>query len=143
MAMIRSGHFTALMGIGAVLVWVFAGCGKSDGVPRVRVSGVVSFQGQPVADGQIRFVPKPGNAVPLTIVTISDGRYDTASIGGVPVGQHRVEIQSFDPKTPAPKLPGDPQRKQLLPAKYNSASTLELEVKSGQASLKQDYNLTP
>jgi hypothetical protein len=103
----------------------------------------VTFQGQPVVDGQIRFVPKPGTATPLTTATISNGRYDTGDSGGVPVGQHRVEIRSFDPNTPPPRGPGDPQRRQLLPVKYNRQSVLELVVESGQSSLEKDFDLNP
>jgi hypothetical protein len=140
---IRRMRLAIAVGVATVLLPLSAGCGKRDGLERIPVSGAVTFQGQPVTDGQIRFVPKPGTMAPLSIETISDGQYDTSRSGGVPVGTYRVEIRSFDPKTPAPTGPGQPQRTQLLPTKYNSGSTLELVVKSGQSSLKQDYKLNP
>jgi hypothetical protein len=140
---IRRMRLIIVVGVASILLPLSAGCGSRDGLERIPVAGDVTFQGQPVADGQIRFVPKPGTMTPLSIETISDGRYDTSRSGGVPVGTYRVEIRSFDPKTPAPTGPGQPQRTQLLPARYNSGSTLELVVKSSQGSLKQDYKLNP
>ena len=139
----RSGYLMLLIGVAAALLPALTGCAKSDGIPRVPLSGSVTFQGEPVADGQVRFIPKPGTTAPLTIATISNGRYDTAGSGGVPVGQHRVEIRAYDPGTAAPKGPDDPRRKQLLPAKYNVQSTLELVVNAEQGGLKQDFNLLP
>jgi hypothetical protein len=123
------------------LLAAFGGCRKGDGVERVRLSGSVTFAGEAIVDGQIRFVPAAEASVPLAIATIRDGQYDTAGIGGVPVGQFRVEIRAFDPKTPAPSFPGDPQRTQLLPAKFNTQSTLGLDVRSGQTALTRDFNL--
>jgi hypothetical protein len=129
--------------VGSALLSAMSGCRKGDGIERLPLSGSVSFRGESVVDGQIRFVPKPGTAAPLTITTIGEGRYDTASLGGVPVGQFRVEIRAFDPKTPAPQFPGDPQRTQLLPAKFNAQSVLELTVESGQTNLQHDFQLSP
>lgn len=135
-------YFVVLAGIGTALLPALAGCKRGDGLERIPLSGAVTFMGQSVVDGQIRLVPKPGTAAPLTIVTIADGRYDTSTLGGAPVGQYRVEVRSFDPKTPAPIAPGQPQRTQLLPAQFNSQSTLELEVKSGETNTTKDFNLS-
>lgn len=125
------------------MLTVFNGCGHGDGVERIPLSGTVTYKGQPVADGQIRLIPKSGTVAPITIVQITNCRYDTSSVGGAPVGQHRVEILSFDPNTPAPTGPGQPRRTQFLPDKYNKRSTLELEVKAGLSKLEQNYDLTP
>ena len=131
-----------LIGIGAVLLPSLAGCKRSDGLERIPLSGAVHFKGQPVADGQLRLVPKAGTAAPVTIVPIAGGRYDTSTVGGVPIGRYRVEVRSFDTNTPPPKAPGEPQRKQFLPSQFNSLSTLELEVKAGQTATTQDFNLS-
>jgi hypothetical protein len=132
-----------LIGIGTALLPSLSGCKRGDGLERIRLSGVVTFKGQPVVDGQLRLVPKPDTVAPVTILPVAGGRYDASTLGGAPVGQYRVEILSFDPKTPSPKGPGDPQRTQFLPSQFNSQSTLDLEVKSGQTEITKDFNLNP
>ena len=94
-----------------------------------------------MVDGQIRFVPKPGTVAPLVIEAITDGRYDTPTSDGVPVGHYRVEIRSYDPDTSPPKGPGDPQRTQFLPPKYNRQTELELTIPPGSDPLTKDYHL--
>ena len=132
-----------LIGLGAATLSALAACSKSDPYDRIAVSGSVIFQGQPVADGEIRFAPLPGTMVPVAIESITAGRYATKASGGVPVGSYTVEIRAYDPRTPPPKAPYDPPQKQLLPAKYNDQSTLELTVESGQTDLRHDFNLSP
>ncbi len=139
----RRRHLVLLLGVGTVLLSPLFGCGRGDGIERVAISGSVTFQDEPVVDGQIRFIAQPGTKAPALIERISDGRYATTSSGGVPVGRYRVMIRSWDPNSPLPKGPDDPPRPQLLPAKYNSQSMLELVVESGQGPLTQDYELTP
>ena len=121
---------------------MLAGCSSDDPYERVSVSGSVTFQGQPVEDGQIRFSAKMGTTAPVVIEQISDGRYATTNSGGVPVGQYRVEIRAYDPNTSFPKTPEDPPRKQLLPAKYNVQSELDFVVESGQDEIARDFDLT-
>lgn len=131
-------------------VWIFctvmamlSGCSSDDDpYERVAVSGSVMFNGQPVQEGQIRFSPKQGTIAPAVIEKITDGHYTTNHSGGVPVGQYRVELRSYDPNTPSPKFPEDPPRKQLLPAKYNTPSELELEIEAGQDKITRNFDLT-
>jgi hypothetical protein len=139
------GTRTLLLGLAAPIgLAVLAGCGGGGkGPPRVAVSGKVTFQGKAVADGQIRFVPKPGTKAPVTVEAIKNGTYDTSPSGGVPVGEHRVEILAFDPNQPAPQGPGEPPRKQLLPPKYNTKTQLELKVEAGAKPITKDFELGP
>ena len=132
-----------LLGFAVFLFSALSGCGKSGGLERVAVSGGVTYQGEPVLDGQIRFVPKAGTKAPVTIEPVRDGQYNTETTGGVPVGSFQVMIRSYDPNEPVPMGPGAPPRTQFLPAKYNVQSVLELEVESGQSSLSNDFHLTP
>ena len=127
----------------AVLLPMVSGCGRGDGIERVTMAGSVTFRGQPVAEGQIRFIPKAGTAAPLTIEKVAAGRYATETSGGVPVGKHRVEILAWNPNEPAPSGPGAPPRRQLLPAKYNTQSQLEITLEPGQGQLNKDFDLTP
>jgi hypothetical protein len=122
-----------------LLVPLAIGCGG--GLERVKMSGKVSYMGQPVVDGMIRFAPKPGTEMPLTIEPIKDGQYDTSTSGGVPVGTFRVEIFAYHPDDPIPNGPGAPPRRQLLPKKYNVFSELEVTLESGQKQLTKDFVL--
>ena len=119
---------------------VLAGCG--DGIERVKMSGKVTFEGQPVVDGKIRFMPKQGTEMPLTIEPVKDGQYDTSTSGGVPVGSYRVEIRAYHPDDPIPQGPGAPPRRQLLPKKYNTFSELEITLEPGQKTITKDFELT-
>lgn len=124
-----------------ILLPLAVGC--DNGLQRVKMSGKVTFADQPVEDGQIRFTPKPGTKMPLTVVPIAEGHYDTSTVGGIPAGSYRVEIRAWNPNQPRSSGPGMPGRKQLLPAKYVSKSTLEITLKAGQPAITQDYELTP
>ena len=139
----KGSPVTLILLFPAALFPLLSGCGGQEGPARVVVSGKVTFQGQPVADGQIRFVPKPGTAAPVTIEAIKNGTYSTDTSGGVPVGEHLVEIRAYDPNQPPPTGPGEPPRRQLLPDKYNSKTELELKAKAGQRPITRDFELTP
>jgi hypothetical protein len=110
---------------------------------RVHVSGKASFKGKPVEIGQVRFIPVESTRAPITVENIRDGAYNTKSSGGVPVGSYRVEIRMFDSEEyqNAPRVPGSPGLKQLLPAKYNSDSQLKMTIDSGSGSIEHDFSL--
>lgn len=83
----------------AALVCGFAlGCG-GDGTH--RVSGTVTFKGQPVPVGKIYFTPDgaKGNSGPSGYADIKDGRYDTAAAGGrgAIAGAVVISVEGFDP----------------------------------------------
>ena len=77
------------------------GCGKS-GLEKMPVRGTVTFNRQPVADGDIRFVPIEGTKGPTSIGNIVTGQYTIEARGGVPAGKHRVEIRIFGKATQSP-----------------------------------------
>ena len=123
-----------------------AGCGSGDGLERVVVSGSVSFKGQPVDFGQLRFKPQAGTAGPVTIAPVREGRYLADARGGVPVGEHRVEILSFDMKavdSQWPSGPGANPPPQLLPAKFNTRSQLKAAVVTSAEPMTLDFDLSP
>jgi hypothetical protein len=125
----------------ALTLLAAAGCGPRDGVTRVPVQGTVKYQGQPVRDGQIRFIPQGDSRGPTTLEAIVDGQYRCDYKGGVPVGTHRVEIYSWDPSVPAPKGPGSPPRPQFLPPEYNDNSTLSLTIEPQKGVVTKDFEL--
>jgi hypothetical protein len=138
-------HSLTLFGLVFATTCTSLGCGSGDGIERVSVSGTVTYGGQTVEVGQIRFMPQPGTVAPVTIEPIADGYYETKTSGGVPVGTHRVEITGYDREQyeNAPVGPGAAPPRQLLPTKYNRETTLEITVESGQDATVRDFELVP
>lgn len=118
------------------------GCGRS-GIERVTVSGTVTYKGQPVQYGQVRFRPCGDTKGPSAGAFIVDGKYVAEGNGGVPVGAHRVEITARrrDPR----HADGDNDRgtvtTQYLPDKYNRTSTLSITIPSGSKPVVQNFDL--
>ena len=122
------------------------GCGKSSGLDRAIVSGMVTYQGEPIAAGMIRFVPIGDAKGTAETGRILNGSYTVKAKGGVPVGTHRVEIQAFQDAphddSGVPGLAGVPDRKiQILPPKFNSASEIERTVESDKKKITIDFTL--
>jgi hypothetical protein len=118
-------HYRIARIVALAVATLTVGCGGSD-LDRIPVAGRVTFNGEAVAKGQIRFIPQSGTKGPVTVEPINEGQYATDKTGGVPIGSHRVEIRGYDAHeyATAPTGPGSPPIKQLLPAKYNTASEL-------------------
>jgi hypothetical protein len=90
---------TARAGVVAALVSVAAlGCGGGD---THRISGKVTFKGQPIPAGKIYFMPdgSKGNTGPTGYANITDGSYDTSAAGGQGIlgGPTIVAIEGLDP----------------------------------------------
>ena len=124
-------------------LWVFGclgicllGCGG--GSTTYEVSGAVTYDGQPVEQGQISFIPASDGAAP-DAGTIEDGKYTVS----VTPGEKRVEIRASRP------LPVERQTQpdmgllyeDYIPAAYNADSKLMADVAS--QSRKFDFHLTP
>jgi hypothetical protein len=132
--------------LAAVAIFV-AGC-RHDGPERVPVSGTVTYRGEPVKLGRIRFLPKPGTEAPISGAEIHDGKYDVLK-GGIPVGNHRVEIvahrgpeqQGGAPAQPMGGPNMTPAMDQYLPEKYNAKTELEISIPSGSGRITKDFEL--
>jgi hypothetical protein len=92
------------------------------------VSGSVTLDGEPLADGEINFLtPQEGT---LDIVHITNGKFQ----GQAKAGSRRVEIKAFREEKPAEQgelsMPGadEPTRINYIPSRYNTESTLTAEV---------------
>jgi hypothetical protein len=136
---------TQILLITAVGISALTGCGQHDQWERVVVSGMVTYNGQPVEKGQIRFIPAEGTSGPITVDPIDLGKYDTTNTGGVPVGTHRIEIVGYSAKeyATASTGPGAPPVRQLLPKKYNSQTKLKETIDLSQTERTLDFNLMP
>ena len=106
---------------GALFLCATLGCG-SDGM--VVVSGSVTFDGQPLADGAVSFSPADKSVAPQG-GRIRDGRFQLRCRPG----KYRIEILASRPKKEAKELtPGMTPLEQYIPAHYNDATSLEAEV---------------
>jgi len=126
--------------LACVLALAATGACRPGGPQRVVVSGTVTYRGEPLREGKIRFFPTKGTDTPMAGAHIVDGQYRVDQRGGVPVGTHKVMIEAYRPLRgagPAPELPpGDigaglvPQE-QYLPEKYNVNTELEVTLEPG------------
>jgi hypothetical protein len=115
----------------------------------VAVSGAVMYQGKPIPDGEIRFVPTGDTRGPTSAALVQQGRYEVTARGGVPAGTHRVEVRAFRAMSgsfqASPDLPGaasgQSPKEQYLPKQYNDQSGMTVTIESGQRRLTKDFAL--
>lgn len=100
--------------------------------PKYSVSGTVTFDGNPVVDGDILFIPQQRNTA-TEGGRIEDGKYEFLATPGA----KRVEIRAskLDPKLKNPR--GEPTPVDYISPKYNSQSTLKADVSAGG---KNEFN---
>lgn len=120
---------------------------------RVVVSGTVTYQGQPVHRGEIRFIPTKGSTGPVCTADIVAGKYQAGFRGGVIVGTARVELFAFRADSPSAGHPtaeeivggsliAERLGEQYLPAKYNTQSELETTIPR-QRDVCRDFAIGP
>lgn len=118
------------------------GCGGSDGPEVGRVRGKVTFDGKPVANAQIQFVPK-GTGRTSTAQADAEGNfdllYDSERMGAL-VGKHTVRVitavpPQYDDKGKVIKGTGEPEK---IPDIYNTFSQIEKTVNSGNNEINLD-----
>lgn len=134
----------SLLAVTGLMTGGLMGCGPG-GPPepeRAVVFGEVTYQGKPIQDGVIRFISDAG---PSAQGPIRAGVYRIDHKGGVPVGDCRVEIEAYqeqDIKDVGTTLIEMPKRigVQILPERYNTKSTLRIDIVSGQQN-EHDFNL--
>jgi hypothetical protein len=133
-----------------LLAAAIAGCGAdADELPRRAVSGTITLDGQPLEAGMISFVPDgPGQQNPVTAgAVIRQGAYSIDADKGLTPGNYRVSIiseaKSTKPKDGRGPGPGELKAatKEPIPARYNTRTKLEAEVKI-DGSTTFNYELT-
>jgi hypothetical protein len=118
----------------------------TDDLPRHAVSGRVTLNGQPLAQGMIQFQPAagPGAGSMSGGCLIKDGSYSIPRDQGLVPGNYKVAIFGAGTGAAAPKdeapgrssaLTADP-----VPSQYNVQTTLSAEVKSDAAN-RFDFEL--
>ena len=116
-----------------VCAWVLlslTGCGDSS--DRQSLEGTVTFNGVPLAEGQITFVPQRGTKGPTAGDKITEGHFSISPKGGTFAGTFRVEIVATRKTGKKAKdyRTGEmiDNIEQFLPARYNRQSELTAEV---------------
>ena len=130
-----------------LFAFAFAGCNDpsnvADTLPRKAISGTVTLNGQPLAQGVIQFDPTPENKPPTTMAVgeIKDGKYAIQLAQGPVQGNYKVSISSRPPVvigTEPGELPKPVPEK--VPAIYNTKSTLTKEI-TAEAVQILDFDL--
>ena len=129
-----------LLTIIGCLAIALEGCSKKD--EQFEIRGHVTYQGQPIAEGKILFMPND-ESQPQAIAKIVNGEYTTASPGGVFVGEYKVQIFGYRGTGKVQDL-GElygtqEQQVQYLPAKFNRETELTVDISSEEA--EYDFEL--
>jgi hypothetical protein len=107
-----------------MLVVFAAAAGCDSGPVTVPVEGEVTFNGEPVDNGQIVFIPTENAKRGAVGGKIAEGRYAIEA----PPGQCRVEILALDIGPDTPVVMGAPVAENYIPEQYNVDSTLSADV---------------
>jgi hypothetical protein len=134
----------------AIAAVCFIGCRGDRGPERVIVSGTVTYNGKPIGEGEIRFMPVAASVVPMAAAEINDSKYRVDLRGGVPVGTHKIEIEAVrvdksrlkpgQPMPPSARLRGVPFQ-QYIPKRYNLDSELQITIEPGCREITKDFDL--
>lgn len=126
----RRAHLAALL----LLASAAGGCSGQpdpvDNLPRVAVTGNVSFDGKPLEVGKIQFQPIAAEPAVMAIGDIHDGKFSIDRPHGPCPGKYRVLISSLPSTTVAEgEEPGSARRDlEKIPKRYNLQSTLEVDI---------------
>lgn len=116
---------------------IVAGCAKSDS-NRGDIRGEVKLDGQMVEQGSILFTPIEGSQGTATGGNIVNGIYQLTGVAAPMIGHYRVEIHGLrktGKKIPKPYSQSGEmidEQVEAIPPSFNSASTLRVEVKTGE-----------
>lgn len=136
----------------SILAVSVLGCGAK-GPELIGMSGEVTYNGEPIKDGEIAFSPEAGTAAPPTSTAITNGKFQLPAQWALTPGTYSVAVRAYKPSEGDGKLPGGgldrppvpggiPMRDQILPAKFNTKSTIEkLTVTKGQGAITKKYEL--
>lgn len=126
----------------SLLVMAITGCGPG-GPPTYPVTGMVTFEGKPIPDGQIIFFPTEEGLTP-DAGPIKDGKFSFVAREG----EKRVQIEAtreVPGKTipqPPPLTGTIPVTEMYIPEVYNSKSKLRVTVTDSAPDNQFDFDLT-
>ncbi|EAQ78477.1 hypothetical protein DSM3645_07291 [Blastopirellula marina DSM 3645] len=118
----------------AVVALTLVGCmgTAKDPFGRQAIEGTITLDGQPLASGSIVFMPEEQGPF-VSGAEIHKGTFSMPPTNGLPAGRYKVSITSVVPLPAsdvksADEMTMDFPTKSLVPAKYNSQTTLISEV---------------
>jgi len=120
----------SLMGLALLVVTALAGC---DGDGKMSVDGTASWNGQPIEKGYIELQPiGEGHFASAEII---DGKFTVHTTPGKRLVKVTAEKQVGQTE-PTARIPeAKPIMFQFVPPKFNSQSTLEMDITSSRSSL--------
>jgi hypothetical protein len=101
---------------------LLSGCGPG-GPETYQVTGSVTFDGQPVSNGEIVFFDTDPSVGP-DAGQVDQGKFNFLA----KAGSKRVEIRASRPVPGMTDMSGQPLTDNFIPAKYNDATTLTATV---------------
>jgi hypothetical protein len=112
-----------------VLSLALAGCGN-DQMRTAVVKGQVTYKGKPVPNGTVLFIPKvPGPTATGELSPDGTFSHTTYKKGdGAVLGTHRVVISAMEDTSHRLPEQRNPLPPPIVPDKYTSAATTDLEV---------------
>ncbi|MEA1951349.1 MAG: hypothetical protein U9N87_08190 [Planctomycetota bacterium] len=117
---------TLLVGAMMIAMAFISGCGNQRPTP-IKVTGTVTYRGQPVQHANVNFIPK--NVRAASGKTDAQGRFELMTYepgDGAIAGEHSVVIAKFSPKPAADTASPYPETISVLPPRYASPLTSEL-----------------
>jgi hypothetical protein len=137
--------FFRLLGLLSTAAWVvWAGCGYDNGLKLARVSGRVTYKGEPVKNGTVFFLPdeSQGTIGPSATASLrDDGTYSASTDfpgDGVIIGSHKIGLTALESASPASAAGPEPEKEApgSIQAKAKSAA-----LPVGRANQKQKADL--
>jgi hypothetical protein len=138
--------FTIIIVVFVLITISFCGCGNKSNL--ISVSGNITFDGQPLPDGTIAFIPAGAIGSP-TAAKIKNGKYNArVSAGSMIV---RITAEKNYAENEIKELKEDPMhksdplfkpenfKKQYIPKIYNELSILKEEINDSAKNI--DFNL--
>jgi hypothetical protein len=113
------------------------GCSTDDDLPRQSISGLIRLDGRPLPLGIVHYYPRStGGRRPSVFggAMIRNGRFSIPREIGLIPGKYTVAVFTgvmTQTKRENNQVPGNAHTlaPEMVPAKYNSASNLEIEIK--------------
>lgn len=119
------GRFALIGSVMFMLVGI-GGCGGVEELPTYPVTGKVSFSGMPVEEGEI--VLEDATGLPPDAGKITNGEFSFRAKAGKKIVRIRASREVEGEENAG--IPGTPVRRDYIPEKYNTKSTLAEEVKA-------------
>ncbi len=136
-------HKRLALGLLFCMLLVVSGCAGST---RGAVQGKVTWDGDPLEEGEISFIPLDPKLGPTAGAPIRRGEYAIDAARGPVAGKYRVQINAFrktgrkvwdgmgDEKAPAAQKNFVEEIEAFIPPRYNERSDLRATVEAGKVN---------